>query len=236
MHSGLKEQLEFALRKAAKAGPRAWPKLKAELLFVGFGERTLEDNHKEITDLFLVCLASCGQDSSPYDPEPMSRSRSPPVPRPPSPMTPSTSSVLSPRPTHRTISSNVELIPKSARAPEEGWIRLIEETREKANVSFCFGSETDNTIGAHIIDRYKKQLRPRIKADMIELVCCLDSQPGRTYVIKFQIEESETFDVLLGRYWKGDKPKEAQSDNGGMARVNEENRGKSGKLRLFLKF
>jgi hypothetical protein len=229
MRSGLKEQLEFALKRAAHVGPRPWPQLKAELVSVGFDPNTLEDNHKEITDIFLVCLAGRGQDLSLYDPEPTGQSRSPPLPRPPS-ITPSVSSS---GPSHTNNLAPLASIPAFARAPEDGWIRLTDKTREKADVRFCFGSEAENSIGAHIIDHYKKQLRPRIKGDMIELVCCLDSQPGRTYVIKCLIEESDTFDVLLGRYWKGDKPKEPQSDKGNMARTNEENRGKSGKFRLF---
>lgn len=233
MRSALKEQLKFALKKAAQAGPRPWPKLKAELVSVGFDPHTLEDNHKDIADIFLVYLASCGQDSSSYDLESMGRSRSPPLSSPPSPIDPSIPSSLSPGVSRRDPLSVEEPAPVLARPPEDGFIRLTEKTRLKADVRFCFGSKTENSIGAHIIEEYKKQLRPRIKDDMIELRCCLDSHPGRTFVIKFQIEESETFDVLLGRYWKGDKPKEAQSDKSNMARTTEQNRGKSGKLRLL---
>jgi hypothetical protein len=230
MRSGLKEQLEFALKRAAQAGPRPWPQLKPELVSVGFDPHILEDNHKEITDIFLVYLAGRGQDSSPHELEPMGQSQSPS----PLPIDLSIPSIPSPGASRRDPLSAVESASVPKRPPEDGFIRLTERTREKADVRFCFGSKTENSIGAHIIEQYNKQLRPRIKDDMIELCCCLDSHPGRTFVIKFQIEESETFDVLLGRYWKGDKPKEAQSDKSNMARAAEQNRGKDGKLRLPL--
>ena len=90
----------------------------------------------------------------------------------------------SPGASRRDPLSAVESAPVPARPPEDGFIRLTEKTREKADVRFCFGSKTENSIGAHIIEQYKKQLRPRIKDDMIELCCCLDSHPGRTFVIK----------------------------------------------------
>jgi hypothetical protein len=231
MRSGLKEQLEFALKRAAQAGPRPWPQLKAELVSVGFHDLTLEENHKEITDIFLVCLTGCGKDNSPYDPGLIGQGRSPPQPHLPSAVDLSIASTTLPDAPRRDPLSVGEPAPIPARPPEDGFIRLTENTREKADVRFCFGSREENLIGAHIIEQYKKQLRPRIIDDMIELRCCLDSHPGRTFVIKFQIEESEKFDVLLGRYWKGDKPKEAQSEKSNMARVTEQNRGKGGKLR-----
>jgi hypothetical protein len=233
MWPGLKEQLEFALMKAAQAGPipSGWHTLKAQLVSVGFDSNTLEDNHQGILDLFLVCLAG-RQDASRYEPETMSRSRSPPIPRPPASIIPSKPSVLPSESFHRLPSSNLGTTVAHSRTPEEGWIRLKECSGEKANVSFCFGPKSKNTIGTHIINRYAEQLRPQIKDDTIVLVYCLDSHPGRTYKIEFQIEDSDDFDILLGRYWKGDKPKEVQSDNGSTSNRSRDSRGKSGELEL----
>jgi hypothetical protein len=239
MNAKLKELLVFMLKSAAKDGLRTWPTLKAELVAAGLDERTLEAHHKEIGDLFLVCLSDGRmQDSSRYDLAPLRQSRSPPLkPHPPSPVVAPNPSVLSPSLFRRTTSCNTESDAIPNRAPEEGWIGLKENMHEPAYVRFSFGLNPENTIGTHIIDRYEKQLRPRIRNGAIDLVYCLESSlPGRTYAIKFQIEDSEKFDILLGIYWRGDRPKEVQSDNGGAARANRDSRGISGKLKLFVTF
>jgi len=195
MRAAFKDQLEFALTKAAKAGPRPWAKLKAELVSIGFAQEVLEEHHIVVADIFLDCLAKLGDDSSPYYPKSKNRSRSPRLP------SPSAASLQSSELSSRSRYSKKESSENPVRKPTEGWIELTEGTREKRIVNFSFDPEPGNFIGTHIIDRYATQLRPRIVDDMIELVICLDSQPGRTHSVKCGIEESQIYDILLGQGW-----------------------------------
>jgi len=237
MNSGFKQVLEFMLNILAKDGSRPWPQLKAELVAAGLDGSTLDAHQIDILALFVAILASPQQDSPRSHLLPQRQSRNPPLkPRPPAPFDASDLSVPSPSSFRRTTSCNTQLDAIPNDAPEEGWILLEEETGKRGRLLITFGPEPENKIGTHMIDRYWEQLRPRARNGMINLVCRLDSHPRRTYDIEFQIEESQDFDIQLGTYWRGDRPKEVQSDNGGTTRAYRDSRGVNGGLKLFVIF
>jgi hypothetical protein len=90
---------------------------------------------------------------------------------------------------------------------------------------FYFGSNEESSIGTHVIKRFEKQLLPKIQGDMIDITCCLDSEPAKMYKIKLRVEESSAFDILLGKDWKGDRLGQAQSSNNSTSQTRKESPG-----------
>ena len=193
MHSYQIELIETALKSIVKdGGVKSWSQLKTKLVARGLMEQLVEDHHADIVDMLLLI------NESQVAYRPSANSNAPPL----------------------AVSGQLRLPPQMESATtiipgkqEMGWIQLIGRT-ERAEFTFVFGSKKRNIVGKHIIDRYKKiwkDLESQIQNDTVEFVCGLSSNSARTYDVKFCIMESKDYDIQLGVYWKGDKPKRKKS-------------------------
>jgi hypothetical protein len=205
-----KQTLEVALKAIAENGPIRWSKLKPSLVSYGFGTEVLDEYPQDIMDMFLEFLEAADNSS-----------RSP--------------SVSSDEPAAVHYNRQAKSTKDRAREPEDGWVRPAEISGQKKVsalvVTLSFGSQKENIISAHIIKRYerlyKRHLAHQDKDDIVELVCGLNSRPGRTYDIKFRVEENADFDILLGEYWQGDEPDETRSSKSRKSRTERESHGET---------
>jgi hypothetical protein len=216
-----KQVLEVALKDIVRNGAIPWDKLKPRLVSYGIAKEGLEEYRQDILNMFLEFLEAAKNKHS-RSPSKTAQNRSPPSSRSPSVSSDESSVVRHNRQAKSTKDR--------AREPEDGWVRPAEISDQKKIpklvVTLSFGSKKENIIGAHIIKRYEKRYERRLahqdKDDIVELVCGLNSRPGRTYDIKFRVEEDADFDILLGKYWQGDDLDETRNSKSRKSRIERE--------------